>query len=409
MFKKLISFFIPSHLRQDAEILRRYNLVVSIILITAAFDLNYAGITMLIGMQEGTFVMLVTFLLNIGLPFLLRRGLPILWVTNLYLLIGAQAIVQCIYFSGGFHSPVLPWLATTPIVAMLMGGRRTGIAWLVINTIIVIIFSLLEKSGYSFPLHYDQNWRNEFFTNCFAGLIMIIFFVALVFENGKNLALKKLAANNELLAEERKRTALFKMSQEIHDGVGQILSLAKLNLHALQMDGGNDPTRIDHTLSLISKAISDIRNISRDVNDHNINQFDLHEALYDDIDTLKKTGKYVIRFEITGKPDGLDVGTGPVIYRILQELMNNTIKHASATAITVYLQYCEQNLHVLFSDNGVGVENPDLSKGMGMRSIRNRIDLLGGEIQVTSEENKGMKVVIRVPLTVQNNLPLLTS
>jgi signal transduction histidine kinase len=401
MFNKLILFFIPLSVQQDAELFRKFKLVVSIIIVTVIFDLNYAGITILIRMKEGTYVMLATFMLHSLLPFFIRRNIPILLVTNLYLLFGAQAIVQCIYYSGGFRSPVLPWLATTPIVALLMGGRTTGFAWMIINTIVVIVFSIYDKSGFVFPIHYSQNWENEFLTNCFTGLVLIIFFVALVFENGKNTAFKKLAENNELLAEERKRSALFQISQEIHDGVGQTLSLAKLNLHTLQMDNNNDPVRVKNTLSLISKAINDIRTISRNINDNNITNFNLMEAIQEDVKTLDKIGEYTIDFKVAGTYIKMNAQSELVLYRIVQELMNNTIKHARATSITLQLKYEPMQFQFIFSDNGIGITNPDLSGGLGIRNIRSRVKMLGGEMEITTGENQGTKVKIRIALAAE--------
>lgn len=399
MISNLIRYFIPKDKQEQPEVFRQYKLVVSIMLITALFDLNYAGITVLIDLKEGTGIMLLAALMHLMLPFLLKREIPLLVVTNLYIFFGVQAVVVCIYFSGGFASPVLPWLATSPIVALLMGGRNSGLFWVTINSATMIVFGLLDGSGYRFPANYDQSWANTFFLNCYVGLVAIIFVVALVFENGKNTALKKLAEKNLLLAEEKKKIALQQISQEIHDNIGQTLSLAKLNLHSMQkLSELGENQKVEETLQLVARAIRDLREISANLHSDNITDFSLIEAIRSELQTISRIGAFKTDLRISGKGYPLSSQTEFVLFRISQEILNNIIKHAGAQSIVVRIQYEANCFSLRIQDDGCGINGKDyFLKGQGIRNIQGRAKLLGGQLDIDTKPNEGTAVSILLP------------
>ncbi|WP_224994839.1 sensor histidine kinase [Cesiribacter sp. SM1] len=399
MIQKLLNYFISDDKRDQVEVYRQYRLVVSIILINALFDLNYAGITVLIGLSEGTRIMLATALIHFLQPFLLRWRFPLSQVIHFYIFVGVQAVVVCVYYSGGFTSPVLPWLASSPIVALLLGGRRIGFFWVCVNSLTVLVFGLLDGSGYDFPQHYDKSWANTFFLNCHLGLILITFVVALVFENGKNTALKKLAEQNVLLAEEKKKIALQQISQEIHDNIGQTLSLAKLNLHRMQqlqeLEGNK---KVAETLQLVAKAIQDLREISKNLHADNITDFNLVEVLRHALETISQVGAHQTDLRLTGDRYALPSQTEFVLYRISQEVLNNIIKHAGAQGIVVEINYEPQKFTLLIRDDGCGINSKDfMLKGQGLRNIQSRTKLIGGKLEIFTLPGEGTSVLISIP------------
>lgn len=400
MLSGLTNYFIPKDKQDQGELSRRYRLVVNIILITILFDLNYAGITVLINLSEGTIIMLWTALLNIFLLFLIKKRLPLLLATNLYIFFGVLAIVVCIYFSGGFASPVLPWLATSPIVALLMGGRNTGLTWMIINCCIMVVFGVLNNHNYDFPSDYDHSWDGMFYLNCYVGLVLIIFAVAYVFESGKNTAFKQLAEKNILLAEEKKKQALQKISQEIHDNIGQTLSLAKLNLHSIhKLDAERSKAKVEDTLQLVAKAIQDLRELSNNLHSDNITDFNLTEAIRNELDMLSRIGHYGTELEVSGSYYKLTPQTELIIYRIYQEIINNIIKHSGAKSIIIKIWYELDQFSLVVEDNGRGFNCEEfLSKGQGLSNIQSRTKLLGGQVEIDSVVNKGTTIGIVLPL-----------
>lgn len=390
MIKKLALYFIPPDKREMPEILLRYKLVVNIILITFLFDLNYALITITIKMSEGTQSLVIAAVLHLLLLFAVKKNWSLLVISNLYVFIGVSAIFVSIYFSGGFVSPVLPWLATSPVVAMLMSGKKTGLSWLFINTIIAIYFGISYKYGYSFPFNYDLSWTNSLALNCLVGLILIVFFVSYVFENGKNSALTKLAENSILLAEEKRKNAFHEISQEIHDGVGQTLSIIKLNLHLLEKIKNESDGRLNETVELVEKAIVDLRNISNHLYSENLHGFNLENALNDDLNLIHNIGTHSTKLLVSGKSN-LEPKTEFTLYRIAKEGLNNVLKHASATSIIITLDYSTQ-FKMIISDNGKGICYKTENDGQGITSMRDRIHLLGGHLAI---ENSGEGTILK--------------
>lgn len=389
MFKKLSLFLIPKVRQIEPEEFRQYKLVVNIILITFLFDLDYGITTLLIHMSEGTDALIFGAVVNVLLVFMVYKNVPLSLIINIYMFINVMAVVVSVYFSGGFASPVTPWLATSPVVAMLMGGRRTGFLWLGINTIIGLYFGICDKYHILFPVHYDLSWKNNLAVNCLVGLILIVFFTSLVFEAGKNTALKKLAESSMLLAEEKRKNALHEISQEIHDGVGQTLSVIKLNLHLLeQRSVDKSDERMQETLSLVGKAITDLRNISNNLYTENIQVFDLEHALLDDLQDIKRAGAYETQLEIKGSPIQLEPRTALILHRIAKEAMNNILKHANATSITITLDY-SSGFKMQIEDNGLGMKLSNAGSGQGMNGMRDRMKLLGGSLLVDSYPGKG--------------------
>lgn len=400
MFKTLFQLLIPDSVVHLPELLRRYKLIVSIILITILFDLDYAITTISINMQEGTYILSLAALIHISLLFAIKKRLPLIWVSNIYIATGVTAVMVSIIYSGGYASPVLPWLASSPIMALLMAGRRTGITWMIINTLLTIFFGISKSMHIEFPLHYDLSWRDNLNLNCAFGLIMIIFFVSLVFENGKNSAMKRLEEHSLLLSEEKKKNALYEISQEIHDGMGQTLSVIKLNLHLLDTTFKEIPNeKLKETLQLAGKAIEDLRNISNNLYTESLREFDLANALIEDITHIRKLGKPHIELSLLGKPYLVEPRSAFILYRVTREAINNSLRHAQANNITVTLHFTNP-FQIVIKDDGIGIKNAGLnSSGQGMLNMRDRLALLGGKLSIESTPEKGTTITASIKTT----------
>jgi signal transduction histidine kinase len=400
MIKKLISYFIPADKKLIPELSRKYNLIVSIILITILFQYNYALITVIIGMKEGTWIMLSSSVLNFIILFSIRTRISHILITNIYILVNVLTVDGCIYYSGGFNSPVLPWLASSPIVALLMAGKRTGIFWVIVNALTALAFGALDKQGYIFPVHYDVSWANMFFTNCFVGLILIIFFVSLVFENGKNAAQKKLAEQSLLLAEEKKKTALNNISMELHDNVGQSLSLIKTNLHLIDiLKEQKQEHNLKDSVELLGDAIQKLRNISHDLYTDNTNKINVIDFIKAELETAERMGNYKTEFIFSGNYKSIDSQTEFILTRVFKEALNNIIKHSNANSIKVRIVINERSFMMQIEDNGKGMDIKNLtSKGQGIKSMYSRVHLVGGEFDIRSSLGNGAILLVNIPI-----------
>jgi len=195
------------------------------------------------------------------------------------------------------------------------------------------------------------------------------------------------------------------ISQEIHDNVGQLLSLAKLNLSILAMEHSKVEAIID-IRDQISEAIHQLRQISLGYQGDRLLENGLLNGIQFLIQQLKKTGLFQIHFH--SGPSYLYIGNndGLFVYRIFQELMQNIIRHSGATDIWVQVYESENNYQFIVRDNGHGFQanqHPE-HMGLGLRSIRHRAELIGADLQIETTLGKGTQVTLTCKKTSDDNL-----
>jgi signal transduction histidine kinase len=199
---------------------------------------------------------------------------------------------------------------------------------------------------------------------------------------------------------EMREQTLQNISEEIHDNVGQVLSLANLNLSSIELDTGHrERELIDRVMTLLSKAIGDLRNLSRTLDPENIASTRLADCIQFELDQLEKTGRYKTSLQLVGSERPLDASKQLLVYRIAQEAINNIIKHASATTIDVALHYTAADLSILINDNGTGFREPapdNAKNGAGLRNMKNRAKLVQGALTIRSSET-GTRLSLALP------------
>jgi signal transduction histidine kinase len=198
MLTKIIGFFIPPVPEENNEYQRRVRLITYALFITALFSFFYVGVSWLSGYTMGVVIMLCGFVVFTALLFLLKFGINVYAIANIFGFIGIIIISGSVYFSGGAMSPVLPWFATTPIVILLLAGKKSGSFWAVISVVCIIIFSVLKHNGYVFPEVFSPQ-QITFYLSCYAGLVLIIYFISIVFENLRISAFNAVSARKDEL------------------------------------------------------------------------------------------------------------------------------------------------------------------------------------------------------------------
>jgi signal transduction histidine kinase len=190
------------------------------------------------------------------------------------------------------------------------------------------------------------------------------------------------------------------ISQEIHDNIGQILSLAKLNLNTFEdAESANNQTKINSTKNLVSKAINDLRDLSRSLHGDKIAELGLQESIANELKILKNTGQYQTEFKITGEPYKLEPQKEMLLFRIVQEAMNNAIKHAKAKNIIIEMAYKAELINLIITDDGIGFNTTDLKNtltGIGLKSMQNRAALIGAVFTIKSATGSGTEISIEL-------------
>ena len=192
------------------------------------------------------------------------------------------------------------------------------------------------------------------------------------------------------------------ISREIHDNIGLSLTLAKLNLNTIDWkDSAHSKEKVDGSINFISRAIEDLSYISKALHTGFIEENGLLKALELEINKIQKLGIYNIRYDVTGSPVYMKTQKELVIFRIIQEVLNNCIKHAEATAITVLLNYKTNQVEIELSDDGVGFSRRPTGgqggKGTGLMNIVKRAAYIDGSCQINSFPGKGTTVLMKIP------------
>ncbi|WP_439506910.1 tetratricopeptide repeat-containing sensor histidine kinase [Sediminibacterium sp.] len=197
---------------------------------------------------------------------------------------------------------------------------------------------------------------------------------------------------------ERKRIAA-----DLHDGVGQLFSAVKMNLQAL-FERVEIPKQEDHflaekTMALVDESCKEVRVISHKM----MPNFLLKSGIASDIRSfIEKIDEHTlkIKLETKGFKDQLEFNEEVILYRVIQELINNVIKHANANELYLLLERSASYINVVLSDNGIGFNYEDGKNkgGLGLKNIAVRINYLKGQITFSANQPKGTKVHIQIPV-----------
>jgi len=191
------------------------------------------------------------------------------------------------------------------------------------------------------------------------------------------------------------------ISQEIHDNIGQALSLAKLNLNT--MPPTNDEAlqqKILNSKELVSKAITDLRDLSRSLDTDYVQEMGLQRAIEYEMEMIRKTGTIETNMIVEGTLFRLEKQKELILFRIVQETFNNILKHAGAKAINVHIDYETRGFTLIIKDDGKGVDLQPLTDGknnnfgLGIRNMHSRAKLIGADFIMNSKIGEGTEVKI---------------
>jgi len=197
---------------------------------------------------------------------------------------------------------------------------------------------------------------------------------------------------------ERKRIAA-----ELHDGVGQMMSAAKMNLSSIENEinftSPDQKNRFDKVVALIDESCGEVRTVSHNMMPNALLKAGLALAVREFIDKIDETVIH-ISLHSEGLNEKIDPNVETVLYRVIQECVNNVIKHAAATRLDISLIKDEAGINATIEDNGKGFDarNKNNFEGIGLKNIISRINYLKGTVEWDSQPGKGTLVAIYVPV-----------
>lgn len=189
------------------------------------------------------------------------------------------------------------------------------------------------------------------------------------------------------------------ISQEIHDNIGQVLSLAKMNLATADIEQEHKSAeKVYMAKDLVSKAIQDLRDLSRTLNTETIVSMGLLKAIETELQLMQKTASIETSMNIEGTVSRLEPQKELILFRIVQEALHNVIKHSNARQVTVDALYSNQYLYLKISDDGQGFDISEETAGSGLRNMQSRAKLIGAEWNISSNA-QGTLINISIPIT----------
>jgi signal transduction histidine kinase len=211
-------------------------------------------------------------------------------------------------------------------------------------------------------------------------------------EEKKLMAAKLLVEGQEL---ERKRIAT-----ELHDGLGVLLSATKMQFSIIQDKSPENKELIEKAIRMLEQATGDVRKISHNMMPGLLTKLGFFEAVEDLFEHIGESGEIKVTCKITGDQERLPENKEIMLYRIVQEIVNNTIKYAQAKNIEFLVNVNPGNMEMIYYDDGIGFELDEKieSESIGLKSIQSRVNFLSGKLDINTKPGAGVKYTIQIPV-----------
>lgn len=201
------------------------------------------------------------------------------------------------------------------------------------------------------------------------------------------------------------------VSQEIHDNMGQLLSVARINLNILEKEFAGHPQlqRLNETNNLLGDVIKYIRMLSKGLNSDMLGSYGLRESIKFELKRIEQSALITCQFFTEGEDFAIDAKKEIVIYRMVQEILNNILKHAAASIISIHMRYSSDTFSLVIQDNGTGFNQAEAAargiqeSGSGLRNLQKRAALVGAELQIISAPAQGTTITITLPKNTEHD------
>ena len=230
--------------------------------------------------------------------------------------------------------------------------------------------------------------------------LIILFFM--VFQKRKNKLLidkiKQQHAFEEELSTaqtEIQEQTLKNIGMELHDNVGQLLSVAKMQIN-IGIEGLEPSQKepFEDARETVGKSLSEIRSLSKVINGEVMAQWRLYDAIEEEVKRLNKSGIISVTYSVLGEVFPMLQKEKIIIFRIIQECCSNVVKHAQATELELTANYTDNYLKISIRDNGVGFDITKASQGSGLINMQSRAKLIDAELVFKSAPNQGTTITL---------------
>ncbi|WP_420580647.1 sensor histidine kinase [Reichenbachiella sp.] len=435
----LIDYFIHPAYFSVPDKLRRARLCVRACLLTCLFSNAYIWLSLYFEYQLGVQLMIFNVVGFLLLPFLCKTRIPLNVIGNLYVLIGALAVFVLTYYSGGIWSAIYPWIVSIPVLAILVVNRVSGLAWGGISYLVMQWFGLLALEGEQLPVEYNPEMKTAWFVSVLPGLLLIVLFIAYVFESIQRKALTELEEKNDLLKQQKETIST--QSAHLQKHVEEKEYIIRILAHDLKNPLSNitslihlvneeeDPVARNKFVEMINQSAEksqDLINsvLEMDFSDQqslmiNWENVDLKEMLKEMVEQMelsahKKQIKLLLEDSLGSAMVKGDRTYMPLIF---ENFISNALKFSEYnTQVKIYIENQAGLVQVKVSDQGPGIKveereqlfkkfsklsarptDGESSSGLGLSLAKRYAELLNGRVWYEGELGIGSTFGVEFP------------
>ncbi len=426
-FDDLITWFVPARAYGRQEALRLHRLFINSCFLTAFFALGYFLMSIYVSGYFFALAMVISVIVFLALPFVLRSGVDLNILANVYTGLIAIVYVFLVYWDGGIRTANLtPWIVMLPAVAMMMQGMRATVFWLITSLLIVGVFEFFNFRGIRFPVMFDTSKDPLFNVLSLSGLVSIISFIIFISENGKRQAQKKLEEQNEALERlnAEKNSFLSIVAHDLKNPLASVRAFAEISAN-----DKTTPEKRKTYLQHIAVSADRMFELIENLLDVNMIESGKMGLKYTDLCIDDLIRNYLAQAEpvALGKQIIL-VGRLPdsKVYfktdkarleQILENYISNAMKYSPAgSKVYVELNDNPQYLELCVIDEGPGIDQSEIDKlfkqysvassvpregenamGLGLAIVKRIADAFGAQVGCLSEKGRGCNFYVRFP------------
>lgn len=440
----IIDYFIHPDYFSAPDKLRRARLFVRACFLTSLFSNSYIWLSLYFEYDKGVQLMIFNVVGFLLLPLLSKTKIPISLLGNLYVFVGATAVIILTYFSGGIWSAVYPWIVSIPVLALLVVNRISGLAWGGISYFVMQWFGMLALNGEELPIEYNPEMKTAWFVSVLPGLLLMVLFIAYVFESIQRKALTEVEEKNTIL-EEQKAT-ISKQSVDLRKHVEDKEYIIRILAHDLKNPLSNitslihlmateeNPETREKYVEMISQSSEKSQHLINSVLEMELSdqenlkinweEVDLKEMLRDMVEQMemrahKKEIKLIL--EDNNIDHAMVKGDRTYLPLIFENFISNALKFSEYnTQVRIFIESEEDKVQVKISDQGPGIKEEERqnlfkkfsklsarptdgesSSGLGLSLVKRYAELLHGRVWYEGEFGVGSTFGVEFP-TINN-------
>jgi signal transduction histidine kinase len=187
------------------------------------------------------------------------------------------------------------------------------------------------------------------------------------------------------------------ISRELHDNVGTLISIAMVHIQSLHARTEKEQHTLTLACNLLDEGLDSLRDISRSIHPENISRLGWQNAFIAELDRIRKINLFTVHYSVEGEPVIIELGKQVIIFRILQESLNNIVRHSNGNNITVHIRFSHDGVVIRIEDDGKGLgkrNGEPESQGSGLRNMIARAAMLPAILHIENGPRQGTVVTL---------------